>query len=877
MKGDAIRQKFLDFFQKKGHLHRPSAPLAIEDPQLLFTIAGMVPFKAFFLGLEKPPATRITSCQLCFRTNDLERVGETSYHHTFFEMLGNFSFGDYFKKEASEWALEFVTRELDINIKRIWITIFKEDEETFSIWRKLGIPSSRIIRKGKEDNFWSAAETGPCGPDTELFFDRGENTGCAGGVCEPGCNRCSRWVEIWNLVFMQYNRDKDGNLTALPAKNVDTGMGLERVATVLQGVEDDYHTDLFVSLYNWLKEIAPVEDPDVKTLRVISDHLRGLTFLIAEGIFPSNTGRGYVVRRVLRRAFRYGRKLGLNEPFLYRGVPVVIKMMGGYYSHLEAEREKIAKKIREEEENFQETLTRGLNILEQLIEKYGSKKEKILPGEDIFRMYDTYGFPFDLTREIALESGLSVDEDGFFKLMEKQRQKSRIVLGERKFDFIDQEGVSLLNKLEKEYLTEKKKVFPGYQRLSVEATILAIVSKNKLVEEVKENEEADFILSATCFYPEGGGQIGDKGEIFSDKAKAQVIDTQKKGALIFHRVRVLSGKFSKGERIKAKVDQQRRAAISRAHTGTHLLQAALRQFLGEEVRQNGSLVEVDRLRFDFTFSSPVKEDILEKVCFLINEKIRENIPVKVQEVELEEAKKRGALTFFEEKYADRVRLVEIGTFSKEVCGGTHLSQTGEMGLFQIVSESGVASGIRRIEAYTGERALLWLMNKKNTLNEIAKFLEVSEDKIFDKLKEQDRKISQMEKRLEKFQKVITEKTVQQLVSQIIQVEGINLCLGNLDEASPKILREAAETIKKKLNQAVICLTSSAKEKAFIVVVSTYENLPANDLIKRLASLAGGSGGGRRDFAQGGTSHPEKIKDMLKKIPEIVQKMLIKPE
>ena len=870
MQADEIRRKFLDFFKDRGHLESPSAPLAVEDPELLFTIAGMVPFKAFFLGIKSPPSSRITSCQLCFRTNDLDRVGQTSYHHTFFEMLGNFSFGDYFKNEACEWALQFITKELDINYNKLWVTVFKEDEETASIWKKLGIPPSKIVKKGEEDNFWSAADVGPCGPDTEIFFDRGEDLGCEGG-CEPGCNKCSRWVEMWNLVFMQYTRDSSGKLSPLPSKNVDTGMGLERMATILQKVNDDYHTDLFLPIYNWVKEISSVPECEEKALRVISDHLRGLVFLLEEGILPSNTGRGYVVRRVLRRAFRYGKRLGINEPFLYRGVDVVIQIMGRAYPKIKDKKERIKSIIKLEEENFQRTLSRGLSILEQMIGDLKNKGERILPGQKAFKMYDTFGFPIDLTREIALDSGLSVDEDGFQQLMEKQRKKARETLILKSTSYYDP---SFLKKVE-DKCVEKGGTFVGYEKLCTEATLLCIIKDKMLVKQIEEEEEGEIILSETPFYPEGGGQIGDRGDISSLSGIGKVVDTYRRGNLIFHRVKLLKGKLKEGERVKARVDEKRRWAISRSHTATHLLHAALRNILGDEVKQSGSLVEEDRLRFDFTFSSPIDDEKLKEVIFLINEKIREDIPVKTEKTSLEEARKKGAIALFEEKYGEKVRVVQIGDFSKEVCGGTHLLRTGQMGLFQILSEGSIASGVRRIEAFCGEKALLWVMGKADKLKKLTQLLEVPEEKIFERLQDKEQQIIKLQNKLKSLQEKLVESKIQRVISQAVKVGTINVCTGEMEDISPELLRKAAENIRDSLKEAVVVLSSLTNRKAFLVVASSRKDLPANELIKKISSITGGSGGGRWDFAQGGTSHPDKVSRAFQQFPEIVRTMIKK--
>jgi len=871
MQADEIRFKFLDFFRRKGHLVHPSSPLATQDPELLFTIAGMVPFKVFFLGKKRPPASRITSCQLCFRTNDLERVGQTCYHHTFFEMLGNFSFGDYFKNEACKWALEFVTGELGIPFERLWVTVFEEDDETASIWKSLGFSPSRIIRKGEEDNFWAAGEVGPCGPDTEIFFDRGKEMGCKGG-CEPGCNKCSRWVEIWNLVFMQYERDTSGKLSPLPSKNVDTGMGLERVATVVQGVTDDYHTDLFYPLYEWLKKISPLKEYDEKALRVISDHLRGVTFLLEEGIMPSNVGRGYIVRRVLRRASRYGKRLGLNEPFLYKGVPVVMKIMGRAYPEIKRKEEEIAKLIKMEEEIFQSTLSRGLSILEEIIEEIKSSGQKILSGESVFKMYDTYGFPLELTKEIALEAGLSLDEEGFRKLMEKQREKARASSSVKAGMHYTS---SFMSMVEEECSPGEGGVFVGYKMLSTQATLLSIIKDNELKERIGEGEEGEVIFSKTPFYTEGGGQIADKGEIFSPGAHARVINVTRGGNLIFHRIRVEKGEFKKGDEVKMVVDREKRQAVARSHTATHLLHAALRRVLDKDIKQSGSLVEEERLRFDFTYPFPVEKDKLREISLLINQKIRDDVLIKTEEMSLQEARRRGATALFEEKYEEKVRVVSIGNFSMEVCGGTHLSRTGEMGTFQIVSESGISAGVRRIEALCGEKALLWLMDRKQKVEEVMQLLSAKEGEIVDKIKNMNREVSILRKKIEEVQKELLEEKLKTVAERVCEIKGVKVCAEEIKGVSSSLLRQAAENLRNKLKEAVVVLSCSDEKKAFIVIASSRKDLPANYLIKKLSYLTGGSGGGRWDFAQGGTSHPEKIKEALQKFPEIVREAINK--
>lgn len=868
MQADKVREKFLNFFKQKDHKLESSAPLSTDDPDILFTIAGMVPFKTFFLGERKPPSSRVTSCQLCFRTNDLDRVGQTSYHHTLFEMLGNFSFGDYFKKEACEWGLELVTKEFDLSPERIWMTVFREDDETASLWKKLGIPPSRIVQKGEEENFWSMAEVGPCGPDTEIFFDRGREWGCESKDCEPGCNRCSRWVEIWNLVFMQYRRDSSGKLSPLPSKNVDTGMGLERVATVLQGVNDDYQTDLFSPIVNWIEETSPLREHNRKAVRVISDHIRGLAFLLEEGILPSNTGKGYVVRRVLRRAFRYGRKVGLEEPFLYQGVPTVARVMGKAYPQIVRKQDYIAKIIKQEEETFQSTLSRGLSILEQIIGKVKDSREKIIPGDMVFKMYDTYGFPLELTQEIASEEGLSIDEEGFQRFMEEQRRKARVRVSAGLNAEYD---LSLLRNVESECPREEGGSFTGYESLENETRILAIIKKGDMGEKLTQKEEGVVVLSRTPFYPEGGGQIADRGQISTGEAVGEVFDVQKKGNLIVHRVRMRKGELGKGEKVKTSVDKEKRLSVARSHTGTHLLHAALRYVLGENVRQSGSLVEEERLRFDFTFPSALQEEDIKKICLLINQKIRDNLPVKTEMMQFEKARRKGAVALFEEKYQENVRVVKIGNFSMEVCGGTHLSATGQMGLFHIISESSVAAGVRRIEALCGKKALLYFMDKEKKLWRIAQNLSAPEDKIIDKIEEKDKEVENLKANLEAIQNSFLEKKIEEIASGAREVRGVKVCMGSFRNISSSALRTYAEKLRKRLGEAVVALSSSDKERGFLVVVSSRKDLPAGKLIKELASRAGGNGGGRWDFAQGGTSHPERIARALAQFSEIVEK------
>ena len=886
MIGNSIRKEFLKFFEQRGHLIQPSAPLSLDDPTLLFPIAGMVPLKAFFLGEKEPPASRLASCQLCFRTNDLDRVGQTSYHHTLFEMLGNFSLGDYSKKQACRWSWEFVVMELGLNQHRIWITVFKDDNEAYQIWKRIGIPPSRILRKGQEDNFWSLGEVGPCGPDTEIFFDRGEKLGCPGINCLPGCNSCSRWVEIWNLVFMEFNRDKEGKLSPLPSRNIDTGMGLERVASILQGVESDYETDLFSPILLWLGRIFGESRKEKRSLRVIVDHLRAVTFLLGEGIWPSNTGKGYVVRRIIRRAYRLGQRLGSREAFLYKGVPVVAKTMGEAYPYLAKRQEEIARLVQAEEETFRGTLNRGMPIVRGIVQRLGNGI-RVVPAEDVFMLSDTYGMPVEVIEDMAREEGLRIDKKGYNLLLAKQRQRSRkrtreinvkemVKIGDKVNIAITCERAverKILEKLKLEHDFDSLRVFQGYQESKLNTTLVAIVKGGKEVEKIKEGE-AGFVLLSTPFYPEGGGQIGDKGKISTATSCAEVLDTRRiNDQIILHRVKILKGEFKETTKVITEVDENRRKGIARAHTATHLLQAALRKVLGKTVRQSGSLVGEDRVRFDFSYSSPLSDEQLKKITSLINERIRDNLPVRVKEMSLKQAQGKGALALFEAKYKGKVRVVTVAKFSQEVCGGTHLSSTGEIGILQIISESSIASGVRRIEALVGERALGAIEGKETLLRRISEVLEAGEETILKRIEDKNQKLQDQQAQIRGWQKKLADIDMENLIKRTRLVGDIKLVTGEWQNLSPEILRETAEKLKVGLGKGIVVLASTTQKKAFLVVASNQKELSAERIIKEICRIAGGSGGGRWDFAQGGTSSPHKIDQALEEIPHIINRIV----
>ncbi|KKL97796.1 hypothetical protein LCGC14_1830840, partial [marine sediment metagenome] len=820
------------------------------------------------------------------RTSDLDRVGETSYHHTLFEMLGNFSLGDYFKKEACQWSWEFVVKKLGLSEHRIWITVFKEDDETYQIWKEIGIPPSRILRKGEEENFWSLGEVGPCGPDTEIFFDRGGECGCSGMRCSPGCNKCSRWVEIWNLVFMQFNRDKEGKLSPLPSKNIDTGMGLERVASVLQGVESDYDTDLFTPILTWLKDMLPEKIKEEKSLRVIADHLRALTFLLGARILPSNVGRGYVIRRILRRAYRFGRKLRLRDTFLSEGVPIIIGMMEQPYPHLKDMQKQIVSLVQAEEKSFRTTLNRGIPIVRGVFRRT-KKDSKMVSGENVLILSDTYGMPAEVIKDMAWEEGLRVDMKEYKCLMDKQKERSRkqtlkininemVRIGDKvSVAASDVIGVAgrISEKLKLEHNLHTAKIFQGHRKLKLNTTLIAIIKEGREVEKIKDGE-AELILFSTSFYPEGGGQIGDRGKIFNEAGCAEVLDTQRiDDQIILHQVRMLKGELKKASRVVAEVNEKRRKAVARAHTATHLLQAALREVLGETVKQSGSLVGENRLRFDFSYFSPSNDEQLKKISSLINEKIRENLSVAVKEMGLKEAQKKGAIALFESKYKEKVRLVTIGKFSQEVCGGTHLSSTGEIGILRIISESSIASGIRRIEALVGEKALELVEEKESLLRRIGEALETGESTILTRIEEKNQKLQKQQERMKEWQKRLAQVEMENLMQQASRVRDIKLITGEWQNLSPEILRQAAEKLKVKLKKGIVVLASIAQKEAFLVVASTQKELPADEIIKEVCRIAGGNGGGRWDFAQGGTSLPHKVDQALKEVPLIIEKIL----
>ncbi|NPA51517.1 MAG: alanine--tRNA ligase [Aquificae bacterium] len=871
LSSNEIRHLFLDYFKSKDHkIVKSSSIIPETDPTLLFVNAGMVPFKNVFLGLEQKPYKRAASCQKVFRVsgkhNDLDNVGYTPRHHTFFEMLGNFSFGDYFKKEAIQYAWEFLTEYLEIPQERLYVTVFEEDTQAYEIWTKtIGVPENRIKKMGVEDNFWSMGNTGPCGPSSEIYYDRGEKFGNP----ELGSPQDNRYLEIWNLVFMQYNKDENGHLHPLPKPNIDTGMGLERIASVLQQVDSNYDTDLFKPLIQFGETISQKKygknQRDDIAMRVIADHLRALTFLIGDGVLPSNEGRGYVLRRILRRALRYGKELGIEEPFLYKGVDVVVEIMKQPYPELINNRNFIKNVVKAEEERFIKTLKRGMELLKEIIKKAKREGRKHITGEEIFMLYDTYGFPVDLIEDIARDEGFGLDIAQYYKLLEQQREKARA------------SWKSQSKQIKPIYLELKsilpKNEFVGYTHLETEdSTILAIIKQNQQVEQLTQGEEGEIILDITPFYAEKGGQVGDTGFIEGDDFLFQVEDTQSPvDEIIVHRGKVIYGTVRKNATVKAQVDKEKRRSTMRHHTATHLLHAALRNVLGDHVKQAGSLVSPEYLRFDFTHFENLSEQELKKIEKLVNEEIMKNEPVVCKELPYDEALRSGAVAIFEEKYGDIVRVISAG-ISTELCGGTHVTRTGDIGFFKILTESAISAGTRRIEAVAGKKAVEIAQNEHSILKELSKMLITKEKDLPQKVQNILKQLKEKEKELDKIKK----KSIIDRITQILNIkekDGYKIAYGVIDNLQPNELRDLADVARAKLGKAVVMIATVDKEKGkvnFIVATSKEltDKIKSADIVKQIALQLGGKGGGRPDMAQGGGTKIEKIKEAFKTFEKI---------
>lgn len=884
MTSNELRKAFLKYFEERDHRILPSSPLIPKsDPTLLFTNAGMVQFKGIFLGEEKADFTRAATIQKCLRAggkqSDLERVGKTARHHTFFEMLGNFSFGDYFKDKAIFMAWEFLAEVIGLPKERLWVSVFREDNEAATLWRdKVGLPEERIVRLGEEDNFWRMGDTGPCGPCSEIIIDQGPEVGCKKPSCAVGCD-CDRYLEIWNLVFMQYNKDERGILTPLPKPSIDTGMGLERLAAVTQGKLTNFESDLFLPIIKAVSDISGVsyssklQTPDSRpqtldfSLKVIADHIRAITFLLSEGIFPSNEGRGYILRRIIRRAARHGRLLGVEGPFLYRLVDSVVNVMGQAYPELTDREDYIERFTEVEEERFSGTLEIGLRILREIIDKAKETKALKISGDELFTLYDTYGFPLDLSQDIAQEEGLILDEEGFHKAMEKQKLKAKAAWAGS--------GEEKIKEIYRKFSEIGKTLFIGYEGFQSNAKILAIGKNDTLVESAKEGEDVEFFLDRTPFYGEAGGQVGDSGIFIKGSSRAVIKDTIKPiENLNSHKARVLKGEFRVGDVIRAEVDREKRKATARNHTATHLLHSALREILGDHVKQAGSLVAPDRLRFDFTHFSPLSEREINTIEEKVNRAVMENIPLEIEVKDMEDALSSGAIALFGEKYGEKVRVVEMKGISSELCGGIHLNATGEVGLFKIMGESGIASGVRRIEALTGESALKYIKEEEQELINIARLLKSSDLKVFSKVEKLQTIQRDLEREIERLIEKLSSTESGAIIDEAKDISGIRVIAKKIEEADIKDLRIFADSLRDRLKSGVLVLGSSKDGKVSLIAMVTKDltkRFHAGKIIKEVAAITGGSGGGKAEMAEAGGKDPNKLDEALNKVYEIIEK------
>jgi alanyl-tRNA synthetase len=863
MKSSDVRQLFLDYFKRNGHAIVPSSALVPgNDPTLLFTNAGMVQFKDVFLGTDKRPYRRAASSQRCVRAggkhNDLENVGYTARHHTFFEMLGNFSFGDYFKREAIRFGWEFLTKELKLKPERLWVTVYQDDDEAADIWLKeMNIDPKRFTRLGEKSNFWAMGDTGPCGPCSEIFYDHGAHI--AGGPPGSPDEDGDRYVEIWNLVFMQYNRDASGKLTPLPRPSVDTGMGLERISAVMQGVTSNYEIDLFQNLIKTAASVVGTKELKSPSLNVIADHIRASGFLITDGVYPSNEGRGYVLRRIVRRAIRHGHKLGASDTFLYKIVPVLVEQMGAAYPELKQAQADVERALKMEEDRFNETLDQGLRILDQDI---ANLKSDTIPGEIIFKLYDTYGFPSDLTRDIAIERGLKIDMEGFEREMEAQRSRARAA---SKFDADYHNVISIQSRTE----------FSGYDLEKDRAKIAAIYRDlREPVQELTAGETGAVVLERTPFYAESGGQVGDTGSLRNTAATFDVEDTKKhpSGAHL-HVGKLAKGKLKVGDVVEANVDEARRQRIRLNHSATHLLHSALRKVLGTHVTQKGSLVHPDYLRFDFSHPQAVTLEELQLVEDIVNEQVRANHEAETRLMKLEEARASGAMALFGEKYDEKVRVLKMSDFSVELCGGTHVRRTGDIGLFKITSEGGVAAGVRRIEAVTGPGAETWVREQQSQLENIARLVKADRGQVLDKVQQLQVRIKGLEKELEQARAKLASGSGSSILDQVEEINGIKVLAAQLDGADVKTLRDAVDQFKNKLGNAAIVLASVQDGKVTLIAGVTKElinKLNAGELVNHVAAKVGGKGGGRPDMAQAGGTDPSGLDAALRGVTDWVR-------
>lgn len=876
MTGNEIRTRFLDYFKKHGHTIIESSSLVPQDdPTLLFVNSGMVQFKTVFMGEDKRDYTTATTSQCCMRAggkhNDLENVGYTARHHTFFEMLGNFSFGDYFKTDAIRYAWEFLTEDLKLPKDKLWVSVFEDDDEAFELWEQVeGLPDGRIVRLDEKDNFWAMGDTGPCGPCSEIHIDQGIEAGCGREECAVGCD-CDRFLELWNLVFMQFNRSEDGSMEPLPKPSIDTGMGLERVAAVLQGKFNNYDSDLFTPIINRLETLSGrsygASPQDDTAMRVITDHVRATVFLVADGVLPSNEGRGYVLRRVMRRAIRFGRNLGLTKPFMHEACLAVAESMLGAYPRLTDTAELLGKVVTNEEARFGETLEHGLAMLDDEIRRQEAEGTPRISGDFIFRLYDTYGFPVDIVRDISLERGIDFDETGFNSAMEQQRAQSR---ASRKGEGVQLKDAGVKRLLESGDRTE----FVGYDTLHCSTVVKGLLDNNgQIVETLSAGDSGRLFVDSSPFYAEAGGQVGDVGAVSWQNGSGGIRTTAAEAeGLTLHDLEVAVGTISLGDTVELEVSRAARMDTQANHSATHLLQAALRKTLGEHIKQAGSLVTPDRLRFDFTHFSALLDDEIAAIEQWVNEQIRENIPLGVKVVGREEAFNEGATALFGEKYGDAVRVVSIDPISKELCGGTHVAATGNIGLFKIVSESGIAAGVRRIEAVTGTQAVLMVQEMTQRLAVIGKKLNAPPDEITGKLESILDQQKKLEKQIEKLSTQLASSDFDSLFSTAQEVNGVQVIAAQIPLDSPKTLREVGDKVRDKMGSGIAVLGGAINGKAALLVLVSKdltERFKAGDLVNKTAALVGGKGGGRADMAQAGGPHGDKVPEAIAAVPEII--------
>jgi len=867
-----IRAAFLDYFKSRDHTLVQSSPLIPwNDPTLIFVNAGMVQFKKTFLGEEKRNYSRAVSCQKCMRAggkqSDLENVGHTSRHHTFFEMLGNFSFGDYFKKDAILFGWDLLTGCFKLPKDKLYVSVYEQDDEAAELWSNLvGLSDEKIVRLGAKDNFWQMGDTGPCGPCSEIIIDQGSHLGCGKPDCAVGCD-CDRFLELWNLVFMQYNRNENGDLTPLPKPSIDTGMGLERISAVLQGKITNFDTDLFEPIIKDISSLANIQygsshDQDT-SMRVIADHMRATVFMLSEGLVPSNEGRGYVLRRIIRRAARHAKLLNMHDASLYRLTDSVNRAMGSIYPEIVGERSRTEKLLKIEEENFYRTIDAGMNRLDEIIAKVKRDGSHVIPGEEIFRLYDTFGFPLDFAKDIAMDAGLKIDEDAFQKEMDLQRKRSKV---------LDVHSAKHLHKADSITLSVKTD-FIGYDTFKSGATVMELLMEGNSVETLNKGDEGEIVLDSTPFYGESGGQAGDTGIITSEHSLIRVADTKKPNPDLFiHRVKVEKGSLRKGDKVFCSVDEISRKATMRNHTATHLLHKALRMTLGDHVKQSGSVVDPERLRFDFTHFQAVQDDEIKGIEDIINEKILEDLPVRTDIMNIEEATRSGAVALFDEKYGETVRVVSVGDFSKELCGGTHCKATGEIGICMVLSEGSVASGIRRIEALTGRNALEYLRSKKQELNEIKGLLKTESPA--EKIEKLIQDTKSLEKEIQKLKTGSSGDMISDALKHAQDLDGVKIVNIRQDGLNPNELRLLADNVRDRLKSGIIVLSSVIDSQAAIVCMITQDlanKYSAGEIVKNISKLAGGKGGGKPDMAQGGTKEIEKLDAALESLHEIVKK------